>query len=415
MKLFIVGAGLGREALLTARAREVLEAVDVVLTTGRLYEDLRHINAATRGVALPDLSAAVRQCAGECASAAVLVSGDCGFFSVARRLLDEFCCGEGFDVECVSGLSSLQYLSAKLGMSYDDMKIVSLHGRGGDIVPHVAYNRKVFALTGGAIKAHTAIARLAAAGLGHVQVTVGENLSSPEERLAVGRADDLLHERFCDLAALVVENPNWINPHAPLTDADFLRGTAPMSKQAVRTLAIAALGIQPGDCVLDIGAGTGSVAVEMARRAHEGMVWAIERDAAAVELIRQNRQRLGAYNVEVLHAEAPAGLDLLPENLQPENLQPDAAFIGGSGGNLAETVKRLLALNPAMRLAITAITLETLHAATAALEAHGISPDVQCVNIARARRAGAYHMMQAENPVYIISANNSGKAAGGAA
>ena len=125
------------------------------------------------------------------------------------------------------------------------------------------------------------------------------------------------------------------------------------------------------------------------------MVFALEKNAAAVELVKENIARFRAFNVTALHGEAPDGLDALPP--------PDKAFIGGSGGNLAGIIAGLMVRNPRVRIVVSAVTLETLHEAVGELAARGCSPDVLCANVALAGLRGRYRMMRAENPVYIIS------------
>jgi precorrin-6Y C5,15-methyltransferase (decarboxylating) len=173
-----------------------------------------------------------------------------------------------------------------------------------------------------------------------------------------------------------------------------------MTKAAVRNLSLAALDIQPGDVVYDIGAGTGSVAIAMARRACEGFVYAIEKNAEAVSLLRQNRARLGAFNLKVIQSTAPAGMDDLPA--------PDKVFVGGSSGKLMDIFAAVLAQKPGARIVVNAITLETVHEAVNCFERWGIESAVVCANIAKAEKIGGYHLMKAQNPVYIITGEQHG-------
>lgn len=391
MKIYVVGAGPGEACYLTEHAKKTVMAADVVVATKRLYGKLRHLNANTVCKDIAGLAEFVEQ-TNEAGSVCVLASGDVGFYSVSKMLAEKL---PGMDVEYISGVSSLQYLTARLGLPYDDAKCVSLHGRDTSATPHVCYNRKVFALTGGKTKAHDVIAELAEAGLGGVWVAVGENLSDEDERIVTGEARSLLMERFCDLSAMLVVNDGWAKHYEPIEDAAFIRGKTPMTKSAVRTLSLAALRIAPGDTVADIGAGTGSVSVEAARRAHEGLVFAVEREPDAISLIKENIIKFGAYNVRVVSGSAPQALEALPAVAK--------AFIGGSGGKMAAIVDALLAKNAAVRVVANAVTLETLREADEVLRERGFAVDISCVNVANAQSVGGYRIMKAENPIYIIS------------
>ncbi len=399
MRVYIVGAGPGDAGYLTGEARQAIAGADRVITTPRLAACLGHLNPATVGVATSALGESVREAGATCSSVAVLVSGDPGFFSAARQLADTLPdIVPDIETHCLCGLSSLQYFCSRIGLGYERMKAVSLHGRQGNIIPHVCYNPEVFALTGGEIRAHTVIADLVGAGLGSVAVSVGEHLGSPDgsvpERIVSGTAKDLLSERFADLACLVVRNAHWVNPHESISDSAFIRGDAPMTKRAVRAVALSLLNINPGDTVLDIGAGTGAVTVEMARRASAGMVFAVEREPAALALLEQNRDRFGAFNITIVPGHAPDALEALPP--------ADRVFVGGSGGNLGKILCLLTDRNPRVEFVVTAITLETLHEASRLLTDMGRTPEIMCINAATAHKTGPWHLMKAENPVHII-------------
>lgn len=428
MKLYIIGVGPGGKRHLTADARERIEGAELVLATGRLYTFFAKLNRNMRECGLGDIEAAVRGAAA-LKNVAVLVSGDSGFFSLGKSLPEKLEGIPGLEIVHLPGLSSLQYLAAKSGLNYEDAKIISLHGRRGSILPYVSYNHKVFALTGGEIKAQDVISELVQAGIGGLRVIIGQNLGGtgaeaagsvnpawddatqspavgitdePEgkELILDATAQELTGREFSDLACLFVFNDNFTNPQSHIPDSAFIRGktsqkTIPMTKQTVRTLGIAALNIQPGDTVFDIGAGTGSVAVEVSHKAQAGMVYALERNSAALELLAQNREKFGAFNLRIVAAEAPAGLAELPA--------PDKVFIGGSGGKLSEIMRLVRQKNAAVRLVVTAITLETLNEAVRLFKEHGLEAEISCINASIAHKVGGYCMMKAENPVYIIS------------
>ena len=168
-----------------------------------------------------------------------------------------------------------------------------------------------------------------------------------------------------------------------------------MTKQEVRAAVLAKLGVQPGELLWDVGAGTGSVSVELALAAPRGRVYAVECDPEACALIRQNKEKFAVRNLTLVEGTAPAALENLPA--------PDAVFIGGTKGNMAAVVEAALARNPAARVCISAIALETLSAAVAALTAHGLQAEVCQISVSRAKAAGKLHLLMANNPIFLIT------------
>lgn len=388
----IVGAGLGTPDGLTGQARQALCEAGLVLSTPRLAEQLSPLCPVT-ACAVGQL--AQRAIQADAAHVAVAVSGDTGFFSLTRTLAGQL--AQAGTVTVLPGISSMQALCAALGTSYDDAYVVSLHGRAGDLTGAVSYHSKVFALTGGDRDVQTLCRELDAAGLGAVRVACGEALGSLQARVRTGTAHALAAQPCGSLAVLLIEHAQAVDPHRPLRDEAFTRGAAPMTKQEVRWIAVNLLDVAETDVVYDVGAGTGSVAIELARRASRGQVYAIEHKEEALALLAHNRVQLGAYNVVPVAGRAPEALSGLPA--------PDAVFIGGSGGELPAILHALRAANPAVRVCISAIALETLSLAQSALAQAGFDkPEVCQLSAARGRRVGPYTMMTANNPVFLLTA-----------
>lgn len=391
-QFFIVSAGLGTADSLTAQARGVIKRADAVLSTARLAQDLSDVHGGIEICQTGELAARAVACGAACV--AVLVSGDAGFFSAARQLSDAL--APHGTVCRVEGISSLQALCARVGTSYDDAYLCSLHGRAGSLIGAVSYRKKVFALTGGAQSARQLCAELDGVGLGGVSVSLGENLGAQKERIEVGTASELSQKSCGNLAVLLVENEQAVDPAAPLYDRALTRGDVPMTKQEVRFAALGLLGVRPSDTVWDVGAGTGAVSIALARAAWQGTVFAIEHKEDACALILQNRTALGAYNVRLVDGRAPDVLADLPA--------PNAVFVGGSGGQLRAVFAQALEKNPAVRLVVSAIALETLHAAQQAMRELGISDVAVCqIAASRGKTVGAYTMLTANNPVFLIS------------
>ncbi|MCI8661330.1 MAG: precorrin-6Y C5,15-methyltransferase (decarboxylating) subunit CbiT [Lachnospiraceae bacterium] len=180
-----------------------------------------------------------------------------------------------------------------------------------------------------------------------------------------------------------------------MRDEEFIRGRVPMTKSEVRAVSISKLELAEGEIVYDIGAGTGSVAVEMAMTTRCGHVYAVEYKKEACELIRRNREHFHVDNLTVVEGEAPGILEGMPG--------PDKVFIGGSKGKLQEIFDWIWNKNPDTRVVINAATLETLASVSAYLQEHKMEAEIVCVQVAKARKLGDYHLMEGQNPVYIVT------------
>lgn len=395
----IVGIGPGDPSLLTEEALTVIRGSDVLIGAARMAENFARTGAKVVDVAasLDKIAAYIRENP-EVGVITVLVSGDSGFYSLATPLWAGL--QEDYDVRIYCGISSLQYFCSKLKMPWPEIKVVSLHGRDQDLIGAVGSHPFTFVLTGGTVRVQDVCRLLCQNRWGDLTVHAGERLSYPEERIVSDKAARLAEGDFDSLAVLLIENPAARPRYGGgIPDEEFIRGQVPMTKEEVRSISVHKLRLTAGHTVWDIGAGTGSVAIECALQVGGGggTVYAIERDQIGIELIQQNALRFGLTNVVPVCGEAPDRLEDLPK--------PDRVFIGGSGGNLAEIVEAVLKKSPHVRMVINAITLETAAEAVRLLE--GLeAEDVELVQvmIAKGKRAGASHMMIGQNPIYVISA-----------
>jgi precorrin-6Y C5,15-methyltransferase (decarboxylating) len=392
MRVIVAGAGPGAEEFYTGKMKAQAAAADVILTSERLAGPMKELNSNVVVAGVMETVDYIRRNAASEETVCVAASGDTGFYSIASTIRKNL--PEGVEAEFICGISSMQYFAAVTGIGYEDLKLISLHGKTGSAVPFVCYNKKVFALTGGRIKAEDVIRELCEAGLGRVRVHVGEALSSRDQRVMSGSAEELSGERFDDLTVMIMENDFCTDRYRTLRDGDFVRGKTPMTKAAIRDLAVAGLEIHPTDVVYDIGAGTGSVTCALALKASESFVYAVEKEEDAAALIRENMEKLGVRNIRLVCGTAPAAMEGFPP--------ADKVFIGGSTGNLAEIVSRILSDNEEAVMMVTAVTLETLAEAVGLFKDLGLAYSVSCVNVANAQRLGRYDLMKAENPVYMI-------------
>ncbi len=395
MKVFLIGVGMGNVDTLTIGAQRAIEHSNLLIGAKRLLEPFAALECEKRELILSD-DIADTLASAQCEQASVLLSGDVGFYSGATKLYEKL---DGFDVQVIPGISSLVYFCAKLHTPWQDAALVSAHGREHDAVGTIQTNAKTFCITGGQTKVNDICCSLVQRGLGDVQVAAGQRLSYDDERIVQGTAAELAKVAFEDLAVMLVENPHPIQRRyaAPsLADSDFIRGKAPMTKEEIRALVIAKLRIEPSHVVWDVGVGTGSVSVEATLAASRGTVYAIERNAEALALARQNREAQGALNMVVVEGTAPEVLTDLPA--------PDRVFIGGSAGNMDAIISAVKDANPQARICATAVTLETMSELLACLRARGIEDaDIVQVSVARADHVGSYNLMRAENPIYLVT------------
>ena len=414
-KVTLLGIGTGGVNTRTEECRKALEEAELVIGASRMVEASRlphhEVFCEYRSEVIAEY---IREHA-EYEHIAVVFSGDIGFFSGAKKLLQllEHSPEDSaqdtekqpdIQVRMVCGVSSLSYFMAKIGLSWDDARIVSAHGRDCNLPVMIRHNRKVFSILGTKTAVAELSRKLVSYGMGDVLLYVGENLSYPNEKIFVETASRLEQYEGDSLSVVCAcnEHADALPATHGITDAEFLRGKAPMTKEEVRTVSLSKLRLSEDSVCYDVGAGTGSVAIEMALRAYRGTVYAIEKKEDAVHLLEENRQKFAADNLEIVYGTAPEALDPLPA--------PTHAFVGGSSGNLRQILALLLQKNPSVRIVINCITLE---AVTEALEAvrtfRFMESDIVQVTVSRARELGRYHRMMGENPIYIITCQYPGK------
>lgn len=401
----IIGIGPGSREMMTREVCRAIEEADCLIGARRMLDAAARGGQKTYAAIAPQEIADFIHAHCEYRQSAVVMSGDTGFFSGTRKLLPLL---SDCEVSVLPGLSSLSYLCAKLQTSYEDVHVVSLHGRAHDITTDVRAHARVFALVGGENGVNGLCRTLAENGLGTVTVSVGEQLSYEDETITTGMAEELQSKAFAPLSAVLIENdhPDAIVTHG-LPDEAFLRGAGeggvvPMTKSEVRAVALSKLRLTERAVCYDIGAGTGSVAIEMALQAKHGHVYAVERRDDAVELLKKNQAAFHVENLTVVSGTAPEACRDLPA--------PTHVFIGGSAGNLRDILSMLLAKNPHVRIVATAVSLESIAELTACMKDFDFTEaEAVSVQIARGKKAGSYHLMAGQNPVYIFTMQSEEK------
>ena len=395
----VVGIGPGNHRTMTREVREAIERADCLIGAKRMLEAVaRNGQSVCEAISPKEITDFIKTHP-EYRHFTVVMSGDVGFFSGTKKLLPLL---EDCEVDVLPGLSSLSYLCARLKTSYEDVITVSIHGRELSIVPHVKANRRIFVLVGGENGMGKLCRALVDAGLGHVKMSIGERLSYPDEKITQGTASGLMDGVYEALSVVLVENesPDAVVTHG-LPDSAFQRGhgeegVVPMTKSEVRSVCLSKLRLMERAICWDIGAGTGSVAIEMALQAKKGHIYAIEQKDAAIRLLQQNKERFCAENLTVVGGCAPEVCRDLPA--------PTHVFIGGSSGNMLEILTLVFEKNPNARIVATAISLESIAELTACIKEFPFKEtEAVSMSIARDKKIGEYHLMTGQNPIYIFT------------
>lgn len=393
----LLGIGMGTLQDMTIEARLACAQADVIIGAPRMVEALREFGKPSMYSYKAEEIAEYIGNHPKQSQIVVAFSGDIGFYSGTKKLLEALQ-KMPVEVRLLCGISSVVYFASKLQSSWEDMKLISNHGRVQNLLAAVKSHKKVFSLAGYAESVRGICAELVENHMTHVKVSVGCQLSYPEERIVTGRPKELLDFACEGLCVVVIENPqatDYVVTHG-LPDEAFERGNAPMTKEEVRSISISKLALTKDAVVYDVGAGTGSISLECAIQAMDGMVYAIEKKEDALELLAKNKKNLGVSNLKIVPGFAPEAMEPLPK--------PTHAFIGGSSGNMREIIDCLLEKNPKVRIVINCIALETVAEVMELLKEKTFAhQDIAAVSVAKSKVLGNYHMMMGQNPVYIIT------------
>jgi precorrin-6Y C5,15-methyltransferase (decarboxylating) len=356
----------------------------------------RHLDAAaippTAGrVEIKRLDDALDAITASAGRVAVLASGDPGFFGIVRALR-----ARGITPNVLPAASSVTLAFARLGLDWDDALVVSAHGRHPDKALAAALAHPKTAILTAPANARDLAAELRAAGR---RVYLAERLGTPQEQVT-DLCQDPAHP-FADPSILIsideagATAPRWLagHPGAPpgwaLPEAEFAHRDAMITKAEVRALVLARLGPGPGRAIWDVGAGSGSVAVECAR--FGAWVIAVETDEEQCARIEQNASRHDV-RLRIIRGRAPETLAGLP--------QPDAIFIGG--GDQAVLAAAIRAGNP-RRVVVTLAALTRVAEATQALSDLGYDTGGVQLQASRLTPLPSGHSrLAAENPVFVL-------------
>ena len=300
------------------------------------------------------------------------------------------------------GRSSVALAFARAGLSWDDAVTVSAHGRD----PRRALN---------VCRAHPKVAVLTSPGFGPGELAealdgldrtfvVAEKLGQPDERVSHGDAGAVVGTKWEDPNVVLVlderrvsETKGWISSGIQgrwrwaLPEREFEHRSGMITKSATRAFVLSRLGPGPGDLIWDVGAGSGSVAIECARLGAAAI--AIELDPESCARIRRNTERHNTH-VQIVEGTAPVALHDLPK--------PDAVFVGGTGGAFEEIVK-LSAVRARRTVVLTLVTLERVVPAAQLFEDCGLEVETTFLQTSRMKGVGDLHRLAAEGAVFVVS------------
>jgi len=403
---------------LSDAARKRLGTADVVIGAGRTLDLVR---ANVPKAELKDMDGALTKvpewtqaALAENRAVAILATGDPLCHGIAAWLAGKL----DTPLEILPNVSTLQLACARFQQPWQDITIASCHSKDagewftGATPTHglypamraIAQHAHVFLFTG----PENTPARLARALLtvgyasDEVLLSVACRLQLPDEQLFPALSLDVAAGMsFPEPNVVLVQRKEGAGvPAFGLDDLEYIQRSPErglITKQEARALSLAKLRLRPDATVWDIGAGSGSVGLEAARLAPHGHVWAIEKNEGDAANARANALRFRATNYSLFDGKAPQHLDNWPD--------PDAVFIGGSGGELAELIRLILArLKPGGRLVMNFVTLENLATATSALNESGTEWDVVQLQASRSQPILDMHRMAAQNPVWIVTA-----------
>ena len=367
-------------------ARAAIEAAPLVVGAPRHLRTLTPIGARTLPIDGPladVLDALERERGGVC----VLASGDPGFFGIARVLAERFG-PDRLDVHPAPSSVSLAF--ARLGLPWDDAAVISAHGRPlAEAARRAVRHAKAAVLVAPDAPPEALGRELCALGPPHRRAAVCTRLGEPDERVDVLTVEELAAGSFDPMSVVVLLDGDGVAEAPTLewgrSEERFAARDGLVTKAEVRAVVLGKLALPPAGVVWDVGAGSGSVAIEIAALAPGVRVMAVERGGEDVRRIEANASAHGV-TVDVVHGEAPGALDALPE--------PDRAFVGGGGIAVLDAV--LARLRPDGRVVATFAALDR---AAAAYQRLG---NLAEVSIARGRPLAGGVRLQAENPVFVV-------------
>jgi precorrin-6Y C5,15-methyltransferase (decarboxylating) len=405
-RIHIIGVGSDGLAGLTSRARDLLLEADLVFGPEAVLKTLPEVRAEKQaaGSDLPEVLAALEQHLGR-KRMVIVAGGDPLFYGVARYLCDRL----GKDrFEVLPHVSSMQLAFARIKETWEEAFLTNLQTHPlASVLDRIRTAETVGLFTTETEGPNEIARQLLERGLDYFRVYVCENLGSPDERVTQGELIEVRDMEFAPLNVVILKRKPG-RPDRPARGPALARFGNPddvfaqsrpksglITQAEVRAIALAQLAIQPAGVVWDVGAGSGSVAIEAAGLSDPGPVYAIEQDAADYHLIRANAETFGVRNLKAIHGTAPDVFAGLPP--------PDAVFVGGTGHEVARLLEAAWdALRPGGRMVVNLATLESLSKTYEVLRRLAGGVRVLMVNVARGTEQLETLRFEAVNPTFLL-------------
>lgn len=396
----IIGLGLSPNDLTDAH-KTIIKGAEVLMGGKRHLSYFKDTGAVKKEIT-KDLKAAVDyiQTHMKHKRIVVLTSGDPLFFGIGSVLVREL---EPEQIQVMPNISTITAAFARIKEPWNNVPVVSLHGR----------SREPALL--GALKNHETVAVftdpeknpawladfLISKGVKELNMGVFERLGSQEEKIGLYELETAANLKFSDPNVVILKHKPHSKPLSQplfigLSEDLFEHEDGLITKTEIRAVTLAKLKLLPHHTLWDLGAGSGSVSIEAAVLLERGRIIAVEQNKERIEQIKTNIQRFGAFNIEVLQAVLPDGLDGLPA--------PDRVFIGGGGRNMAQIISKTAALiKPGGVMVINTVLTANLETAKKTLRSNGFDTEIVQVQIHRSKAMPWSERFEALNPVWIIS------------
>ncbi len=407
--IHVIGIGLKGKESLDKEAIRLIDRASLLVGGARHLEEFRDIKARKLPVSggLDKAARSIREhIRNGGRNVAVLATGDPSLFGIADFIIRRF--GKR-GVRVIPNVSVIQEAFARIKESSNNVKVLSAHGRGaglGELCREILGNDRTAVFTDPVNTPSRIASELLERGAHGYTAYVAEDLGAANERIVRGSLRSISGRKgFSALNTMILIRDKGRGGRGPyclkglgLPDASFAHSSGMITKEEIRVIALSKLDIRSESVIWDIGSCSGSVAIEAARLATHGMVYAFEKDRARCADIRVNMERFGTRNIEVVNGVAPACLK------GAGIAAPDAAFVGG-GGVLISPILDLAGrrLKDGGRMVVGAVTIETAHAALVFFKKRKWVYDMSMVSLSRAKSVGELNMLSAHNPVFLIT------------